>query len=143
MLTDEQRQFLETARVARLATADADGLPHVVPVCHAVVGDRVFFTIYEKPKRRDNRDLKRLANIKVNPKAALVADHYDEDWSKLGWVMVQGRTLVLESGVEHDAAQAALRERYPQLREMRIDHLPVVVIEIGHVMSWGRLKPRL
>lgn len=141
MLTDQQRQFLEIARVAHLATADADGLPHVVPVCHTVIGDKVFFTIDEKPKREGG--LKRVSNIKANPKAALVVDHYDEDWSKLGWVMIQGPALLLKDGDEHGVAQVALRERYPQLLGMRIDHLPVVAIEIDHVMSWGRLEPSL
>lgn len=141
MLTDKQRRFLEAARVARLATADAAGQPHVVPVCHAMIANKVYFTIDEKPKRQSNKALKRLANIEANPKAALVVDHYDEDWSKLGWVMIQGSALLLESGDEHAAAQAALRARYPQLRAMRIEQLPVVAIDIDHVSSWGKLGP--
>ncbi len=138
MLTDRQRRFLESARVARLATADADGQPHVVPICFALVEGRLGFTIDEKPKR-SGKALKRLANIRANPKAAIVVDRYDEDWSRLGWVMVQGKAEILESGEMHDRVQLALRERYPQLRPMCIAPLPVVTIAVDHVASWGRL----
>ena len=140
ILSDEQRRFLEAERVARFATADGDGQPHVLPICYALVDDTVCFTIDEKPKRR-GRELKRLANIRANPKAALVVDRYDEDWSRLGWVMVQGAVEILEDGERHDRVQAKLRERYPQLRSMRLDHLPVVAVHIDHVMSWGVLDP--
>ena len=140
MLTDQQRRFLDARRVARLATADAAGRPHVVPVCYALAGTTVYFTIDEKPKRTPAARLKRLANLRENPVAALLADRYDEDWSRLGWVMVQGRAEVLESGPEHDAAQATLRARYPQLAAMRIEALPVVAIRIDHAASWGRLS---
>ncbi|MEM7045021.1 MAG: TIGR03668 family PPOX class F420-dependent oxidoreductase [Pseudomonadota bacterium] len=140
MLTDEQRQFLETERVARFATADGDGQPHVLPICYALLDDTVCFTIDEKPKRRRGK-LKRLANIRANPKTAVVVDRYDEDWSKLGWVMVQGAAEILEEGDRHGLAQTRLRERYPQLRRMRLQHLPVVALQIGHVMSWGMLDP--
>jgi coenzyme F420-0:L-glutamate ligase/coenzyme F420-1:gamma-L-glutamate ligase len=139
MLTDEQRRFLDRERVARLATADAAGQPHVVPICYALAGDTVYFTIDEKPKKRPGAGLKRLSNLRENPFAALVVDRYHEDWSRLGWVMLQGRADIFESGLEHDRAQATLRARYPQLAAMRIDHLPVVAIRIDHAASWGRL----
>jgi PPOX class probable F420-dependent enzyme len=138
MLTDQQRRFLAAQRVARLATADVAGRPHVVPICYAVVEDTVYFTIDEKPKKRP-AELKRLANLRCNPFAALVVDRYDEDWSRLGWVMVQGRAEVLASGSEHDLAQTRLRARYPQLATMRIEGLPVVAVRVDHVASWGRL----
>ena len=70
---------------------------------------------------------------------ALVVDRYDEDWSRLGWVMLQGRAEVIEGGGEHAAAQAELRTRYPQLEAMRIETLPVVAIRIEQVRSWGNL----
>ena len=139
MLTEEQRRFLAAQRVAHLATADAAGRPHVVPICYALAGDSVYFTIDEKPKRAPGARLKRLSNLRANPFAALVADRYDEDWSRLGWVMVQGRAEVLESGPEHDSAQGRLCARYPQLAAMRIAALPVVAIRIDHATSWGRL----
>jgi PPOX class probable F420-dependent enzyme len=139
MLTDQQRAFLTAQRVARLATADAAGRPHVVPICYALIGDKVYFTIDEKPKKKP-RALKRLANLRANPFAALVVDRYDEDWSRLGWVMVRGAAEVLEAGPEHDEAQAALHQRYPQLAAMCIEALPVVAVRIDHASSWGRLE---
>ena len=119
MLSGAQRRFVESMRVARLATADANGAPHVVPVCYALIGDNLYVTIDEKPKRPDVRAMKRLRNIEANPHVAVVVDRYDEDWSRLAWVMLRGRADVLDDGDEHDRAQAGLRERYPQYRAMR------------------------
>lgn len=139
MLTDDQRQFLDRQRVARLATADAGGRPHVIPICFVAIGGTVYLTIDEKPKMKPGAALKRMANMRENPHVALVVDHYEDDWSQLGWVMVQGRAQVLESGDEHDRAQAGLRARYRQLVDMRIEALPVVAIRIEHAASWGKL----
>ncbi len=138
MLTDEQRRFLEARRVAHLATADARGAPHAVPVCFAVADETAYITIDEKPKGAG--PLKRLRNIVENPAVALVADRYDEDWSLLGWVMLRGRAEILEAGAEHDRAQVLLRARYPQLRAMRIKGLPVIAIRVERVTGWGNLS---
>ena len=140
MLTEEQRRFLAAQRVARLATADAAGRPHVVPICYALSGNTVYFTVDEKPKKKPGARLKRLSNLRENPLAALVVDRYDEDWSRLGWVMLQGSAEILESGDEHDLAQANLRARYPQLATMRLEGLPVVAVRIDHAASWGQLE---
>ena len=138
MLTDDQRCFLESERVARLATADLNGQPHVVPICYALIDETVCFTIDEKPKRSAT-NLKRLANIRINSRVALVADRYDEDWSKLGWLMVQGEATIVTEGPAHQMAQTRLQMRYPQLRGMTIHTLPVIIIGISHVVAWGRL----
>src|SRR5689334_9024254 len=103
MLSDSEQRFLSGRRVAHLATADARGAPHVVPVCFALAGDRIYITLDEKPKR--STSLQRLSNIIVNPSVCFVADRYDEDWSRLGWVMVRGKADILADGSEHDAAQ--------------------------------------
>jgi PPOX class probable F420-dependent enzyme len=142
MLTDDQRRFLDGQRVARLATADAGAHPHVIPICFVVTGNTVYFSIDEKPKKRSAAPLKRLANIRENPFVAVVADHYDDDWSRLGWVMIQGRAEILASGEEHDGAQASLQARYRQLQAMGIEALPVVAIRIEHAASWGSLHTR-
>ena len=138
MLTDAQYRFLETSRVGRLATADAKGVPHLVPVCSAVIGSTAYITVDEKPKRTDI-PLKRIRNIQQNPTVALTVDRWDEDWSKLAWVMLRGRAAVLDAGDEHDRAQDRLRERYPQYRNMDIGPLPVIAIRISHVLAWGNL----
>ena len=133
-----ERRFLDVQRVGRLATADAAGVPHVVPVCYVVDGNTLYITIDEKPKRQD-RPIKRLANIAANPAVAVVVDRYDEDWSQLGWVMLRGRAEILLAGHEHARAQLALRSRYAQLEGMVIDGLPVIAVRIAHTTSWGKL----
>ena len=103
VLGEGERAFLESRRVAHFATADAAGVPHVVPVCFAIEGDSVYIAIDRKPK--SGRPLKRLRNIAENPHVTLTADHYDdEDWTRLRWVMVRGRAALLEEGAEHAAA---------------------------------------
>ena len=135
-----ERRFLEARRVARLATADGAGTPHVVPVCFALSGRSVYITIDEKPKRGGGRGLKRLRNIAENPAVALVADRYDDrDWSRLAWVMLRGRAEMLASGAEHDEGQALLRARYPQYRDMTLEGLPVIAIRVERTTSWGDL----
>ena len=139
MLSAEQAAFLMAQRVGRLATVDAAGNPHVVPVCFAVSEINLYITIDEKPKRATSRPLKRLRNMIENPSTAFVADRYDEDWTRLGWVMLRGRAEILTNGTEHDRAQALLRERYPQYRTMQLTELPVVAIRIVRATSWGNL----
>jgi|SRR5579872_4799481 len=137
LLSEDERRFLAAARVAHLATADRHARPHVVPVCFAIAGASLYVTIDEKPKR--GARLKRLRNLEENPEVALVADRYDEDWTRLGWVMLRGRAEILLGGAEHDRAQALLRARYPQLAAMAIAALPVIAVRIAQARSWGRL----
>jgi len=139
MLSDEQSRFLARRRVGHLATADARGAPHVVPVCFAVSEGVLYITIDQKPKGAA-RALKRLRNITENPAAAFVADRYDEDWTRLGWVMLRGPAEILADGAEHDRAQALLRQRYSQYRGMALADLPVIAICIERVTSWGDLS---
>ncbi len=139
MLSDSERRFVEQSRVAHLATADRTAAPHVVPVCFALSQQTLYITIDEKPKRAPGTALKRLRNIAENPSVAVVVDRYDEDWSRLGWVMLRGRAEVLAEGDEHDSAQALLQSRYPQLRAMQIAQLPVIAVRIARATSWGKL----
>ena len=139
MLSGDERRFVESSRVARLATADANGAPHVLPVCYALLGDSLYVTIDEKPKHADVRAMKRLRNIGENPNVAVVVDRYEEDWTRLAWVMLRGRARILDDGDEHDRAQAALRDRYAQYRAMRLEPLPVIALRIERVSAWGAL----
>ena len=140
MLSDHERRFLSRRKVGRLATADHRGAPHVVPVCFAIEADVLYITIDEKPKRA-GVPLKRLRNIAANPAVAVVVDRYDDDWTRLGWVMLRGRAEILTNGAEHASAQDALRARYPQLNEMQIGPLPVIAVRLERVTSWGNLAP--
>ncbi len=136
LLGDAERAFLEGARVAHLATADAAGVPHVVPVCFAVAGDTVYIAIDRKPK--SGRPLKRLRNIAENPSVALTADCYDDDdWQRLRWVMLRGRAEILEGGAEHAAAHRLLRAKHRQYRAMDLAPLAVIAIRIERVTHWG------
>jgi PPOX class probable F420-dependent enzyme len=139
VLSARERAFVETRRVAHLATADSRAVPQVVPVCFGLAEDALYITIDQKPKRTGGRPLKRLRNIAENPRASVVFDRYDEDWRRLAWVMLHGRAAILTEGAEHDRAQALLRARYRQLEAMAIGPLPVIVIRIERVASWGDL----
>jgi PPOX class probable F420-dependent enzyme len=138
ILTGAARAFCERNRVARLATADAKGVPHLVPVCYAILDDSLYISVDEKPKRTDI-PLKRLRNIVENPEVAVTIDRWDEDWRRLAWVMLRGRAETLVDGEEHDRAQARLRERYPQYRTMNLAPLPVIAMRIARASSWGDL----
>lgn len=140
MWSNEVHQFVLSQRVGRLATADGNGAPHVLPVGYALEGDTLYITIDDKPKRTTGRKLKRLQNIIENPRIAVVVDRYDENWSRLGWVMLRGRADILDDGTEHDNAQALLRARYPQLAGMQIADYPVIALRIASVTSWGNLS---
>jgi PPOX class probable F420-dependent enzyme len=139
VLSDAARAFCERCRIARLATADAKGVPHLVPVCYAIIDNALYITIDEKPKRTDV-PLKRLRNISENPEIAVTMDRWDEDWRRLAWVMLHGRAEILWDGVEHDAAQERLRQRYPQYRNMNLAPLPVIAMRIARASAWGDLE---
>ena len=116
MSPEEARARFAAARVARLATADAAGRPHLVPIAFAVEGDTVYSAVDAKPKR--TRALRRLANVRENPAVALLVDHWEEeDWGALWWVRAEGRGRVL-AAEEPEARHAVelLSERYPRQR---------------------------
>ena len=138
MLSERERRFLAGRKAGHLATADRAGAPHVVPVCFVVADAALYITIDEKPKRA-GAPLKRLRNIAENPAVAVVVDRYDDDWTRLGWVMLRGRAEILEGGDEHARAQALLRARYRQLNDMKIASLAVIAVRLERVTSWGNL----
>lgn len=141
MFHPRERAYLETARVARLATADAEGRPHAVPVCFAFAGDRIVTPIDEKPKTASPDELRRSRDVAENPRVALVADHYTEDWSRLGWVQVRGTATHLSpADSEHPTAVTALREKYDQYANHALEERPVIGISPGSVRSWGDLE---
>jgi PPOX class probable F420-dependent enzyme len=128
--------FLRDARVGRLATADAGGHPLVVPVCYVVDGGRLYSAVDAKPKR--TKHLRRLRNVAENPHVSLVVDEWDEDWSRLRWVVVEGTASVLETGPEFARAIDRLVAKYPQYRAMGLarDSGAVVAIAPARVLAW-------
>jgi PPOX class probable F420-dependent enzyme len=128
------RHVIETARVGRLATVDADGGPHVVPVCYALVGDTAYTSIDHKPKR--TRRLRRLANIEATGRASLLVDAYDEDWSRLWWVRLDGPARVVVEPAEAGRATAALVAKYRQYAEQPPAG-PVLALDIARWTGWS------
>jgi PPOX class probable F420-dependent enzyme len=106
------RARLSSGRVGHLATVRPDGRPHVVVCCFALEGDRLWTAVDAKPKSTTR--LQRLDNIRANPWASLLVDHYEEDWDRLWWVRVDGAATVLEAGGEYERAIAALVAKYAQ-----------------------------
>ena len=133
------RAFVSLARVARLATATPEGLPHAVPVCYWFDGSNFYFVIDEKPKRQRGLQLKRMRNIVANPHIALLIDHYEEDWSQLAYVLVAGRAQVVEEQEEYMEALRNLRDRYPQYRLMALSRETNLMVRIEplRVHAWG------
>ena len=140
VLTPEQTSFLVRQRVARLATVSGSGEPHAIPVCFAFDGRLIYIALDEKPKDVPPTRLKRVRNILENPKVALIADRYSEDWDLLAFVMVRGRAELVELGTEeHAAAVRLLRGKYHQYEQMRIEENPVISIHPERGASWGAL----
>lgn len=134
--TDTARAFIERHRVAHLATADARGRPHVVPVCYAYDGRHFYVVIDTKPKRVAPSKLKRVRNIGENPRVAIVVDDYREDWGRLAYVLIRGRARVLEKKDECARALRLLRAKYPQYRRMPLEGRPVIQITPERVVKW-------
>ncbi|MET0658955.1 MAG: TIGR03668 family PPOX class F420-dependent oxidoreductase [Steroidobacteraceae bacterium] len=139
-LNTRELAFVQTARIGHLGTADGAGEPHVVPVCYAILAGAAHILIDRKPKRFDDpHKLKRVANIAAHPRACLTVDRYDEDWSRLAFVMMRGAAMLVDEGEEYEAAVRSLQLRYPQYREQRLEGRPVIALRIETVTSWGVL----
>ena len=137
------RRRLATARVARLATVGRDGQPHLVPIVFAVAGDTIYSAVDAKPKR--STALRRIANIRVNPRVCVLADHYDDAaWNALWWVRADGTARIVEPGTGDDDSERGravdlLVARYQQYREQR----PTGAVLAIDVMRWSGWAARV
>ncbi|GGR77718.1 PPOX class F420-dependent oxidoreductase [Micromonospora fulviviridis] len=138
MPAEELRQRVRSARVARLATVGSDGRPHLVPVCFVLLGDVVHHAVDEKPKR--HRQLRRLENIRATGQACLLIDEYDEDWSRLWWIRLDGHGWLVEDPAEEAAARVALAAKYPQYTR-RPPAGPVVAMRVTRWSAWSGANP--
>ena len=136
------RLMLRDARVARLATANAQGTPHVIPVCFVFDRGAIYSAIDAKPKRTSPRGLRRVRNIMANPRVAFVVDHYEEDWERLRYVLVQGTATIVGRGRDHRRAIARLRAKYRQYRTMRLETRPVLKISPLKIAAWEASRGR-
>ena len=141
MLTSSQTRLLAEARVGHLATSDRKGQPHVIPVCFALHEGNLYSVLDQKPKRAPLTRLRRVRNILANPTAALIVDHYQEDWQGLWYILVWGPASLLIEGDESEDERAAavdvLRRKYRQYRDMDIADNPVVKLTPERVAAWG------
>jgi PPOX class probable F420-dependent enzyme len=129
-----QSPRLNAARVARLATTDPDGRPHLVPVVFALDGDTLYTAVDRKPKRSSK--LRRIENARARPDVTVLVDHYEENWDGLWWIRLRGRARVLDDGEEHDHALALLQEKYPQYRAEPPEG-PVLAVDVTEVREWS------
>ena len=142
MLDADERASLTAARVARLATADADGRPHAVPICFALHDDAIVTPIDEKPKTNDADALLRVRDIEANDRVAVLVDHYHENWTNLGWVKIHGTATIHHPDHDHHPeAVTALRNKYDQYHDHALEDRPIIHITPGSVHHWGELEP--
>ena len=137
VLSQRQVELLNQTPVGHLATADNTGRPHVIPFCFACDGESIYSALDAKPKSGNLRGLRRVRNILENPRVSVVIDHYEADWSRLWYLLVQGHAELLEPGVEHVGALALLRAKYPQYREMDLESNPVIKITPERATGWS------
>jgi PPOX class probable F420-dependent enzyme len=128
-----RRERVATARVARLATIDADGRPHLVPIVFVLDGDTLYTAVDAKPKR--SRRLRRIENARERPDVTVLVDEYDDDWRRLWWVRLRGRARVLDDGEEAERAVALLAEKYEQYRREPPD-VPVLAVDVIEWRTW-------
>lgn len=134
LAAEESRTLAIAERVGRLATVSAAGAPHLVPVTFAVSEGLVVIGIDEKPK--STLDLKRLKNIRGNPRVAICWDRYDEDWSRLWWVRADGTASIAEGGQSWEQAWDALNHKYEQYGDA--EHRgPVIIVEVTKWSGWA------
>ena len=130
---DAMRERVRTARVARLATIDPDGRPHLVPIVFVLDGQSLYSAVDAKPKR--SRKLRRVANARERSAVTVLVDHYEDDWGRLWWVSLRGRGRVLDTGVEAERALRLLADKYEQYRRERPGR-PVLAVDIFEWRSW-------
>ena len=136
------QKMLKKARVARLATLDAQSRPHIVPVCFAYDSKLLYTAVDEKPKRVTPERLARLRNIRAVPRVALLIDEYDEDWTQLWYILIRGKAKLIPKSAHEERAWAIrkLRAKYPQYaRGMLADDAPVIRITPERTTSWGKI----
>ncbi|EFH86723.1 TIGR03668 family PPOX class F420-dependent oxidoreductase [Ktedonobacter racemifer] len=137
-LTETEMTFVRHQRVARLATSDAQGTPHAIPVCYAFDGQRFYTPLDEKPKSVSPTRLQRVRNIQARPEVALLIDQYEDDWSHLGYVQVHCHAELIDPGHEaHAHALKLLRVRYVQYRAMLLEQQPVIMLTPTRISAWG------
>jgi PPOX class probable F420-dependent enzyme len=134
MKAAEAYRLIASVFVATLSTIRPDGSPHVVPIVFAVSGARIITAIDGKPKQQVTPG--RLLNIGADPRVSVLVHHYDDDWSRLWWVRIDGTARVLSEGDEYSQGLTALLERYQQYQTTPLPG-PVIVVDPTAVIGWS------
>jgi PPOX class probable F420-dependent enzyme len=141
VLTPADRAFFDRARTATLATIGSDGRPRLVPVCFVNLRGVVWSPLDEKPKAVDDvRALARVRDISARPEVTLLVDRWSEDWSELAWLRVAGTARLVEPELVPGAVLDALRAKYPQYRDHRLDVRPMIAITIDRATRWSAVS---
>ena len=135
----EVEHFVRAQRVARLATVDARGRPHVLPIVFAYAAGCFYTPLDLKPKSVPPERLRRVRNILGSPHVQVLVDHYDEDWLQLGYVQLRGDAELIEQGDEYRRALRLLESKYPQYGALPLEGRPVIKITVERAVTWGRL----
>jgi PPOX class probable F420-dependent enzyme len=132
------RSLVESLDVARLATIDPAGQPHVVPICFVVVADTLYSVVDGKPKRNPLA-LARLRNVATNPRATVIVDRYDTDWTRLAWAMLAGHAEIVDGDGEYAGALVRLERKYAPYRGAGFTRAknPMLALRIEHVRFWA------
>jgi PPOX class probable F420-dependent enzyme len=131
---EEMRRRVGEARVARVATIDPDGSPNVVPFVFVLDDDTLYSSVDEKPKR--TRELRRLTNLRRDPRFMVLVDHYEEDWPRVWWVRLRGRGRVIDEAPEREQALRLLGEKYHQY-EQETPQGAVVALDVEQWSGWA------
>ncbi len=133
--------FINRQPVARLATVDAHGRPHIIPIVFASERQRLFTPIDRKPKRVRPYKLQRVRNIQANPQVTVLLDEYHDNWRRLAWVQIRGWASFVEEGPERDFGIRLLEQKYQQYKDRSLAGQPVIVITVESVISWRADAP--
>ncbi len=130
--------------MGRLSTVDADGIPHVVPVCYVAESASIYSPIDEKPKNSSINELGRVRNIQQTGRATLLVDHYEEDWANLFWVQVRGTASIKRpEEAHHGEIISQLKDKYSQYKNQSLQDRPLIVLSVSTVVKWGKLQPEV
>lgn len=142
-LSEAGRALLGTARVAHLATADQYARPHVVPIVFVWIEPDLFFPLDRKPKQSEDwHQLRRIRNLETNGRASVVVDRWDEDWTRLAWVLLEGIATIHEQGEDRERAASWLVEKYAQYGTHGLDGRPIVRVAVERAAEWHSAVPR-
>ena len=141
-LSGAVQKKLKDARVARLATLDDKNQPHLIPICFVYDGKLFYSAVDRKPKRVPPDRLARLRNIRAVPRVALLIDEYDEDWTRLWYILIRGKAKLIPKSADEERARAVrrLKAKYPQYAQgMLADDAPIIRITPERATFWGNI----